>query len=92
MTEQHTPGPWKLRDNAALIRVVAGPLYTTVADGISGEADARLIEAAPELLEACKLFISYDDASADDVSSMLLYDEARSAIRAAYAKATGGQS
>lgn len=55
---KHTPGPWEIARNRTSI-VEIGPC---VADGYAGalwldvqEADARLIAAAPELLEALEL-------------------------------------
>lgn len=56
---------------------------------VCGKNDAPLIAAAPELFEACRLFVEYDNDSHDDgVSTMLAYEAARTAIRAAIQKAT----
>jgi len=54
-------------------------------------ADEVLRAAAPDLLEACQLFIAYQAAvdSNDGIAMMLAYHEAHEAIRAAIAKATG---
>ena len=59
MSEQHTPGPWvPLNDDNYV-----GESFTTPKQGLIGEwhdftnkkkANARLIAAAPDLLEACK--------------------------------------
>lgn len=61
----HTPGPW--RQHAPVIDGQVEQDYRTIrgGDGLRGtgfeltgfiaEADARLIAAAPELLDACKL-------------------------------------
>ena len=56
------------------------------------EANARLIAAAPELLEALQLFARYEqEMEADDhVAGMLTYAQLREAARSAIAKATGG--
>jgi hypothetical protein len=51
---------------------------------IAGEANARLIAAAPDLLEACKAMIDYYGSASANV-------EALTAARAAIAKATGEQ-
>lgn len=61
---KHTPGPWvTVRDNGILLggkqcRVVFGSTldvaYVLPFDGDNGNANARLISAAPELLAACK--------------------------------------
>lgn len=58
---QHTPGPWTWQlslDNGLELKAQGGfkAIITTNEDSrrlaISGEADARLISAAPELLDA----------------------------------------
>jgi len=59
--ETHTPGPWVVKhDKKGLpfIGVESDPwTYNgTIASVDTSEKDARLIAAAPELLEQCKLF------------------------------------
>ena len=59
--ETHTPGPWVVKhDEKGLpfIGVKSDPwTYNgTIASVDTSERDARLIAAAPELLEQCKLF------------------------------------
>ena len=59
--ETHTPGPWVVKyDKKGLpyIGVKSDPwTYNgTIASVDTSEKDARLIAAAPELLEQCKLF------------------------------------
>ena len=50
-------------------------------------ANARLIAAAPDLYEACLLFLIYDrNARVSDVTLMLDYDAALDAARAVIAK------
>jgi hypothetical protein len=56
MKTQHTPGPWELRGP----RLVTDKNGVIIAENISSnegtsEANAHLIAAAPELLEALKL-------------------------------------
>ncbi len=92
MTTNHTPGPWyvtgrltryvEARIDGGLIQEVAacGP---TEADGGYGphqEANARLIAAAPDLLEALEMLIEFPNTG-----------PATSTARAAIAKATGAQ-
>ena len=99
MTDQHTPdrwghheptpGPWRLRYGAAFIRVVAGPDATTVADGIPNEANARLIEAAPEMLEALEALMLTIDAQ---INAGLRWDpEEVAAARSVITKVRGTQ-
>lgn len=61
---QHTPGPWRLERNVTNYRSGAKSLQLRSHDGISliatfpgceGDvANARLIAAAPDLLDACR--------------------------------------
>lgn len=55
-TFKHTPGPWQL-NLPCTDEVVAdyGGNDVSIARNISNEADARLIAAAPELLEALEM-------------------------------------
>ncbi|HHW2860376.1 TPA: hypothetical protein ACUUCQ_005146 [Pseudomonas aeruginosa] len=89
---KHTPGPWEIeRYSDGLIQIVGDVRIvsddeenvTTVVEAVArgDEANARLIAAAPELLEALQVCIQQITAlcSADDVP-----DQARAAI----AKAT----
>jgi hypothetical protein len=67
-TSKHTPGPWRV--NVAAIVAPNAPLgRRTIATSVHG-ANARLIAAAPELLEALRdLFRaveSWDDPEAFD--------------------------
>lgn len=61
---KHTPGPWCLSDESPMIiqdecKVIVGSASTYPNSGYfpgqkEAEANARLIAAAPELLEACE--------------------------------------
>lgn len=92
---KHTPGPWVLsEDHVSAIygAPVDGRSYGVVAKTSeyidprdSQEANARLISAAPELLEVCK--IALDALGCDRLWQDRL--EAQRAIRAAMRKATG---
>jgi len=69
---QHTPGPWEIRPFEGVYGVFSKednevPVATTDYGGdmlegadcqLTQEANARLIAAAPELLEACKTALS----------------------------------
>lgn len=61
MTGKHTPGPWQLSANGPEIfaggsTFRVGPLATVYPrnDGREQRANAALIAAAPELLDACR--------------------------------------
>jgi hypothetical protein len=53
------------------------------------EANARLIAAAPELLEACKAILTLDELEMGD-DSLLPPEHPKAMVYAAIAKATGG--
>jgi hypothetical protein len=54
---KHTPGPWGI-DEGMSVWIMAGPLHVATipraADGDWSPANARLMAAAPEMLEALK--------------------------------------
>ena len=107
MKTLHTPGPWfierRTRDNETPYYWVtasegngwANDRYMSVS-GCIDEHDARLIAAAPELLEACLAMIEWDDRENDHAvdfhKRMELCELAFQKARAASAKATGEQS
>jgi hypothetical protein len=78
---KHTPGPWEaLKNNYGQVLIVVrstNDFVCAVPDEC--EADARLISAAPDLLEALKRVCSHGYRSSPD------WDNARAAI----AKAEG---
>lgn len=79
---KHTPGPWPTRESATHITVTNASGDAVFHDDkrIPGVmADARLIAAAPELLEACKAALSDDQPYIEK-------------CRAAITKATGEQA
>lgn len=67
MTTQHTPGPWTVGVGDGQRIVIGGghrlvtvaPKSRVVADIQRAISDARLIAAAPDLLEACYAAILY---------------------------------
>ena len=98
MSAAHTPGPWvgisELR-KGGIARIK--PAYTDgfciaiipVGNLISiREANARLIAAAPDLLEALKLYVLQDNFATD--YGYGVGGEAKATAEAAIAKATGG--
>ena len=72
-----TPGPWRatkaackeiygLEEHDAVIGAEAGPMIADVCPGPESVANARLIAAAPELLQRCKMsLIDAENALAD---------------------------
>jgi hypothetical protein len=114
MTTKHTPGPWKIVGNA--ISAIPAELFNVLIgvgdeDGecpimavhnVNGDyADAKLIAAAPDLLEALQWYeakaVQMGRAAIDQDSKLLLElmkeiaVEYGSRARAAIAKATGEQ-
>jgi hypothetical protein len=99
MTKQHTPGPWFVTPDGAAVYEKDG--YGYRGDTVCGlpsrsdsrAANARLIAAAPDLLEALKVAAKaelYDPATGLIDADVL--DIVQDVARAAIAKATGGQS
>lgn len=58
MAAQHTPGPWKWEPETKTIRSVPANYWIASMDSwdkaVNHEANAHLIEAAPDLLKALK--------------------------------------
>lgn len=89
MTSKHTPGPWTYQENSDvythIVRGATNSLICQLAQSthVEIEANARLIAAAPELLEAAMAFI----APFDGIEVVGGSEIAKA--RAAIAKATG---
>ena len=81
---QHTPGPWTV-DNQ-YIHGPDGIRFLAVAGDGAGQANARLIAAAPELLAAARLAVAWSE----QVPAPYRDWPHVAAARAAIAKATGG--
>lgn len=85
----HTSGPWTFAlfedaPNEAFVQWRAG--YAAVHGSRAGrEANAHLIVAAPDLLEALKVIVALDDG---DNPNLWHYQDEFNAARAAIAKAT----
>ena len=93
----HTPGPWEMRRLIDKDGIPYATLYEAHIDigpcmiwapvgNEEQEANARLIAAAPDLLEACKLLLMC--SLANDVSGREMIRKARLAVE----KATGRDS
>ncbi len=109
MSAKHTPGPWAIRydyvvqaqsfDGGRLVPV-AQP-YGVNCDGTDLFANARLIAAAPDLLEALRMWMDIHEKPAGFAgkygkaldaaihAQQVKVDAAAAAARAAIAKATG---
>ena len=102
---KHTPGPWSVSygtdisgiendtEAGCVGQVDVAHVYLRTVDGRT-EANARLIAAAPELLEAARLVIAWyesedDRSTADFYQRMEMCRLSEIALRAAIAKATG---
>jgi hypothetical protein len=88
---KHTPGPWAYD---GLDRVIVKENVKDIAhmDRTASEADARLITAAPDLLEALKWYVERDEQIAAHNTapySAQTINNWRLLARAAIAKATG---
>ncbi len=79
---KHTPGPWECRKSRqeGMYQVVCGTFYV---QGLMGEANARLIAAAPELLEALEELYWLVDERQRLGRFVEIYDKAKAAIAAA---------
>ena len=95
----HTPGPWVVDDaNPELVAQLVEGIYEYVASTAIGnfcstersgkeeEANARLIAAAPDLLEACKKALEAICAGAE----LWMLEDVKLHCRAAIAKAEKG--
>jgi hypothetical protein len=92
-----TPGPWRYEAATKTIRSVPANYWLATMDSFDGavdhEANARLIAAAPDLLEACRMFCDTMAFSPSSVPGAIehdlkiAYDHAVAAI----AKAEGRQ-
>ena len=105
---KHTPGPWEwdgkvwcYDDSNEAPWLIQAPWSDGASKAVltgtircESEANARLISAAPELLEAAKLVIAWyeaedDHSKADFYQRMEMCRQSEAACRAAIAKATG---
>lgn len=91
----HTPGPWvaqKYKDDWYDVSQEAKPEHHEICMAAHTEADARLIAAAPELLEALQAFLRapHIGSGGPGSSTIVVQDFNLRAARAAIAKAEGG--
>jgi hypothetical protein len=85
MVSDYTPGPWSLEDSDH----IHGPGGYHVTSLIARGADARLIAAAPDLLEALEQLINATDTYDRPIAWAWGDGEPLTQAREAIAKATG---
>lgn len=102
---KHTPGPWEVDDASGEgavgvfdengQRICYMSEEAMAPDGLRSrgedEANARLIAAAPKMLEALRTSLARLDGKAAAVKNEHYMAEERAAMRAAIRKATGGE-
>ena len=97
----HTPGPWEveeddfyessyIRQKAATRRLPGVVVECRICENVDNDDDARLIAAAPELLEACQALM--DATNEDGMTNSMLLGCAIEMAGNAIAKATGGDA
>ncbi len=84
---KHTPGPWTIRPRSGFDYGTTVYDVPEVCTNISNEQNARLISAAPDLLEACKALEILFAPLARDSTTASWIDKARAAIAKAEGKA-----
>lgn len=92
---KHTPGPWQANKWAPGYSISAPDSQYTVcnlSDCNNAEANARLIAAAPDMLEACQQIINDSDMDAIHGAGRSVTHDAIDKVRAAIAKARGEKS
>jgi len=97
-----TPGPWMIQDagpgtiRGLRFRVITDEkVIAKTSDGLEeARANARLIAAAPELLEQCKLFekvLTYYYGTDRNTAISAIANENRDKLREVLAKVEGGE-
>jgi hypothetical protein len=95
MSAQHTPGPWTFRKNyGQTLDLLAAGGATVILNNarlMNQEPNARLIAAAPDLLDALQLCEGNIDSLLASCHPKV-FGEWLTVVRAAIAKATGKQA
>ncbi len=90
---EHTPGPWEAEGGASDApdprwQIFTESLILAVTCGGNDQANARLIAAAPELLDACKTAKHWILGVLQDVAAETYSDDIYDDLDAAITKAT----
>jgi hypothetical protein len=85
----HTPGPWTHNQSSGTVSAIEGPTRKVICRYVDGD-NARLIAAAPEMLEALKAAIPDCRCTLRERESGHLVECFAIAAKEAIAKATGG--
>ena len=86
----YTKGPWRYGKNLLdtfTIKTNSNGIHDYIGES-ERENDARLISAAPDLLDACKALLKFNEELCQDVNVSIHYPSAEKA-RQAIAKAEG---
>ena len=96
---KHTPGPWRVDSHFNIFYKDAMVAFPCISGGLDQKANARLIAAAPELLEALQEMFAAERANSFEIVGrdtdghpLNAMGVARKNARAAITKATGEQS
>ena len=91
--DKPTPGPWKISEpkkdwngEYSLFEIHWSDAGECIAEFVHGEPDARLIAAAPDLLDAARRALNFIENTEDEFGDNLPSGDA---LRAAIARATG---
>lgn len=91
MSTKHTPGPWHVVPRSGpggiTAEITFGDVGECIAEGVYEMADAVLIAALPDLLEALDAVLEWEPRQKDE-QERIAYEKARAAI----ARATGKES
>jgi hypothetical protein len=97
VSAQHTPGTWYADAHPSGLRILTDDARSTIicqqigpASNAQARANARLIAAAPELLEALQVFA--ERSSSEEFITITVRSAYVRRARAAIAKATGEQA
>ena len=86
MSPQFTPGPWVVKSSIAHGVVVIDPTDIVVADCQRDKNNARLIAAAPDLYEACKVAATAEIFGVDGTIDFDVMQTVIDVAKAAFAK------